>query len=273
MKTPWIAVSFIILLSVSRAEDWTVNGKVYHNVTVSKVEPDQVSIMYDGGTDTLSLTDLTPELKERFHYDPKAAEAATMQRQVVLEQSIQSTPLSSARARSNESPSQDAYAVGDHSDCARVGEKEEDIIARHDGIRIIPETFTDWADVPNMGYGLGGTIKKVDLLDFTYSGFKVEVVCLNGISEEENIAKSSRIGITAKEAEILLSANSQGHTWKLVKKVRPSPPFPTGEGEWQRDDGAHASIFEYTFIVSTKVIIDARQAAYEAKHTTNLQGF
>jgi hypothetical protein len=61
----------------ARAEDWTVNGKDYHNVTVGQVEPDRVHITYDGGVGTVMLSDLTPELQKRFDYDPQKAKAST----------------------------------------------------------------------------------------------------------------------------------------------------------------------------------------------------
>jgi len=60
----------------ARAEDWTVNGKTYHNVTVTKVEPDKVHIMFDGGIGSVNLSDLPPDLQKRFNYDPQAAKVA-----------------------------------------------------------------------------------------------------------------------------------------------------------------------------------------------------
>ena len=39
----------LLLMPVVHGEDWTVDGKDYHNVKVTKVEPDVVHIMYDGG--------------------------------------------------------------------------------------------------------------------------------------------------------------------------------------------------------------------------------
>jgi hypothetical protein len=60
----------------TKAEDWTVNGKTYHNVTVSKVDPDKVHIMYDGGIGSVNLADLPPDLQKKFNYDPSAAKAA-----------------------------------------------------------------------------------------------------------------------------------------------------------------------------------------------------
>src|ERR1700744_5345590 len=59
------------------AEDWTIAGKVYHNVVVKNVYPDRVEITYDGGLGTPELKDLSPELQERFGYEPARAKAAT----------------------------------------------------------------------------------------------------------------------------------------------------------------------------------------------------
>jgi predicted SnoaL-like aldol condensation-catalyzing enzyme len=58
------------------AEDWTVNGKDYHNVKVTKVDADKVHIMYDGGIGSVNLADLPPDLQKKFNYDPAAAKTA-----------------------------------------------------------------------------------------------------------------------------------------------------------------------------------------------------
>lgn len=60
----------------ARAEDWTVDGKDYHNVVVGQVEADRVHISYDGGVGTVALVDLSPELQKRFNYDPQKAKAS-----------------------------------------------------------------------------------------------------------------------------------------------------------------------------------------------------
>ena len=64
-----------------RAEDWTVDGKDYHNVKVGQIEADRVHITYDGGLGTVPLADLPPELQKRFAYDPAAAKAAQTKRE------------------------------------------------------------------------------------------------------------------------------------------------------------------------------------------------
>ena len=55
---------------------WTVLGKDYHNVVVTKVEADVVHIIYDGGIGSLNQADLPPDLQKIFGYDPAEAESA-----------------------------------------------------------------------------------------------------------------------------------------------------------------------------------------------------
>ena len=57
-------------------EDWTVGGKTFHNVTVTKVEADVVHILYDGGAGSVPLASLTPDLQKKFGYNPTAAAEA-----------------------------------------------------------------------------------------------------------------------------------------------------------------------------------------------------
>jgi len=71
-----ILILLLALMVPVMAEDWTVNGVTYHNVTVGTVEADKVHIMYDGGLGAVALADLTPDLQKRFGYDPNKAKAA-----------------------------------------------------------------------------------------------------------------------------------------------------------------------------------------------------
>jgi len=69
-------LSFVILCftSVALAEDFkAIDGKEYKNVTVSRVEPDGITLMSKSGISKVYFTELPKEVQERFHYD--AAEA------------------------------------------------------------------------------------------------------------------------------------------------------------------------------------------------------
>ena len=77
----WTLILFGLFLALpALAEDWTVNGKDYHNVKVRQVEADRVHITYDGGIGTVMIADLTPDLKKRFNYDPVAAKTTVDER-------------------------------------------------------------------------------------------------------------------------------------------------------------------------------------------------
>ena len=60
----------------AHAEDWTVDGKDYHNVVVGEVNGDQVHITYDDGVGTIAISDLPPDVQKRLNYNPQAAKAA-----------------------------------------------------------------------------------------------------------------------------------------------------------------------------------------------------
>jgi hypothetical protein len=78
-----LAAAGLILLvgSFARAEDWTTtDGKVYKDVKVMKLEDDAMTILYSDGGGLVPLATLSPDLQERFKYDPKKAKAAAAAR-------------------------------------------------------------------------------------------------------------------------------------------------------------------------------------------------
>ena len=70
-------LALIAALFPLRAETWTtISGMVYPQVTVLKVEPDAVTILYCNGGALIPLKLLPPDLQKRFHYNPYVAQAA-----------------------------------------------------------------------------------------------------------------------------------------------------------------------------------------------------
>ncbi len=60
---------------------WTTSdGKVYHNVVVTKIEPDAVTILDDDGGALVPIATLPPDIQTLLGYDPAAAAAASAQR-------------------------------------------------------------------------------------------------------------------------------------------------------------------------------------------------
>ena len=68
----------------AKAEDWTVNGKTYHNVVAGEVEADRVHFKADDGIGSFMLADLPPDLQKRFNYDPLKAKAANEKKEKEL---------------------------------------------------------------------------------------------------------------------------------------------------------------------------------------------
>jgi len=71
-------LTFVILCfaSVAFADDFkAIDGKEYKNVTVSRVEPDGITLMSKSGISKVYFTELPKEVQERFHYDAAQATA------------------------------------------------------------------------------------------------------------------------------------------------------------------------------------------------------
>jgi hypothetical protein len=68
-----LLLMFTILLvsgAGASAEDVTVNGITYSNITWGTVTPSTASIIYSSGIISVNLSDLSPELRHRFNYNP-----------------------------------------------------------------------------------------------------------------------------------------------------------------------------------------------------------
>jgi len=71
------ALSIFLALSVSSAlaDDIKTNsGKEYKNATVTRVEPDGVTVKFSGGVVKIPFAELSKELQARYHYDPEASQ-------------------------------------------------------------------------------------------------------------------------------------------------------------------------------------------------------
>jgi beta-glucanase (GH16 family) len=76
------AFFFTSLTLSAHAETWTTtDGKTYQDVKVIKTEDDAVTILDADGGALVPLGTLSPELQQRFHYDPEKAKIAAAHRQ------------------------------------------------------------------------------------------------------------------------------------------------------------------------------------------------
>jgi sRNA-binding protein len=67
-------------VSITLADDFkTMDGKEYKNATVSRVEPDGITIKTKSGLSKIYFRELPKEVQERFHYEPQQAAQYTAQ--------------------------------------------------------------------------------------------------------------------------------------------------------------------------------------------------
>ncbi len=70
------AIFALLAVSSAFADDFKLTtGAEYKNVKISRVEPDGIVIATDYGVVKLFFEELPKEVQEKYHYDPKAAEA------------------------------------------------------------------------------------------------------------------------------------------------------------------------------------------------------
>jgi hypothetical protein len=50
-----------------------VGDKTYTNATITRVNPAEATVIFDGGGAQVAVSNLPPELRERYHYDPQTA--------------------------------------------------------------------------------------------------------------------------------------------------------------------------------------------------------
>jgi len=63
-----------VLSSSTRADDWNVNGHIYHDVKVIKHDAVNVTILCSDGGAKIAITDLSPEWQKKLGYDSSAAQ-------------------------------------------------------------------------------------------------------------------------------------------------------------------------------------------------------
>jgi hypothetical protein len=75
-----------VVIYASAEDITTVNGKTYSNVTVTRVEPDGISIKHSAGIIKLFVNELTPELQEKYKLSSDSAGQYQRNRTLALQQ-------------------------------------------------------------------------------------------------------------------------------------------------------------------------------------------
>ena len=71
----WMALAF-----VARADDiTTLSGRKFTGVTISRVLPDALMVETDSGVERVPFSDLSPELRQKYGYDPEKEKQYTIE--------------------------------------------------------------------------------------------------------------------------------------------------------------------------------------------------
>src|SRR4051812_7253067 len=94
MNTPLWLITLLIAAPLFGADAptfdiTTISGTRYTGVTVTRAEPDGLSISHSDGLAKIPFTELTEEFCAKYGYDPQKAAAAIKQRAVALEKQHQ----------------------------------------------------------------------------------------------------------------------------------------------------------------------------------------
>jgi hypothetical protein len=69
MSTPTLVILIVCFASMAMAEDFkTINGKIYKDATIRRVEADGIVIKTKAGISKIYFVELPKDVQERFHY-------------------------------------------------------------------------------------------------------------------------------------------------------------------------------------------------------------
>jgi len=127
MSAPLFVILLVCFASIALADDFkTIDGKEYKNVTVSKQEPDGITVMNKkaGVMVKLYFTELSKEVQERFHYDASKGDAYSAEQTAKLE-ALRKQQEKAQREKSEEAARQTALAPTPTGTPVRAAESEE----------------------------------------------------------------------------------------------------------------------------------------------------
>jgi hypothetical protein len=79
-----LGIFAVLSASLAVAEDFkTINGKIYKDATISRVEADGIVIKTKTGISKIYFVELPKDVQERFHYAPAKAVAAQREREPI----------------------------------------------------------------------------------------------------------------------------------------------------------------------------------------------
>ena len=124
-----IAILAALSASIALADDFkTINGKEYKNATVSRVEPDGITVKFSGGLVKIPFSELSKELQDKYSYNPERASAAYAEQVAAIQQANQQTEESAKQRTEEQSKQRNVQAL--RNSLAALQEEENTTLAQ-----------------------------------------------------------------------------------------------------------------------------------------------
>lgn len=102
LKRTLTIIALALGIATIRADDiTTLGGKKYIGVTISRATPDGLVVTTDSGIETIPFSDLSPEIRAKYGYDPKKAAEYNAAMQAAAVQRAAEARASASAAQAN----------------------------------------------------------------------------------------------------------------------------------------------------------------------------
>jgi hypothetical protein len=229
MQKILVIVIFITLSSVMAEDITTLKGETFKKATVTRVEPDGITVTHAAGVAKIPFSDLPKEWQEKYGYDPqkaaesdaavKAAAAAHATAAAASGEAFRRETLLNARAHHtvvaagqpwNTSTYEAAYEAAKAADASAQAAADSRVI------RFAPlgvsQTITEAAYGSPVASEPGPTETERGR-EYHVGNFVIRVSFINGLSAMQLFEKADKSEITKAEMETIMEANGPMSEW------------------------------------------------------------
>jgi hypothetical protein len=212
MKYSLIIIAFILTAVFLCADDiTTLRGEKFTNVTISRVEPDGIVVIKSDGIVKIPFTDLSPEVRAKYGYDPeKAAQFKTA--------------AQAAAAQFNSAAQAAAAQEQSAADAAAAAKQQQKALLKVKKYRILGRVFQKTAE--------GLVLKQTDrsrlnfdkheqadrIAGITYPETGGWFLFLTGHPDQEKLADDDLIDVIGYETGVYSHGGTSYHAYAFYSK-------------------------------------------------------
>lgn len=210
MKRPLVIIAFTLTAACLHADDiTTLRGEKFTSVTVSRVEPDGIVLIKSDGIVKIPFSDLSPELRAKYGYDPEKAAQYNAAVQAAASQ------------RAAEAGAVEAANAGAATQAAAVKAQQEDL-AKVKKYRIEGVVFEKTGEGLILNYA---DVNQADVVPSASNHYLripfaklTPLIFLRGYPDEEKLANDDRVKIIGYETGVYSYHGTTYHAFAFYSK-------------------------------------------------------